>query len=255
MKQIVDIFGSTLASTVRSWRGLSASKRVVQPEQALILFDREGSAECRIVREVLTELNLDVTIAPCPLGGNNLNVLKQESGSNVVPTLFDSNTDESRSGAEDIVAYLFKQYIDSEPSKKPLGSFINKSSANLASLIRLNAGINAKPALSVEKPLTLYSFESSPYSRPVRELLCELELPYKLINLGKQQWSDMGPAKARFSLGPYRPIKNTKRDEFFKAHGNVQVPFLVDPNTEVELFESKDILEYLRKTYQLESSA
>jgi glutathione S-transferase len=60
----------------------------------------------------------------------------------------------------------------------------------------------------------------------------------------------MGPAKLRFTLKPYQPIKNTKREEFFKKHGNVQVPFLIDPNTGVELFESIDIINYLDKTYR-----
>ena len=60
----------------------------------------------------------------------------------------------------------------------------------------------------------------------------------------------MGSAKLRFSLKAYEPIKNTKRDAFFKKHGNVQVPFLIDPNTGVELFESVDIVKYLDKTYK-----
>ena len=82
----------------------------------------------------------------------------------------------------------------------------------------------------------------------MREKLCELELPYLLINLGKQQLSDMGPANFRFSLKPYQPIKNTKRDVFFNQHGNVQVPFLIDPNTGKEIFESGEIVQYLDNT-------
>ena len=83
----------------------------------------------------------------------------------------------------------------------------------------------------------------------MRERLCEYEIPYKLINLGKQQWSDMGPAKARFTLGEYCPLPNTKRDEFFQIHGDVQVPYLIDPNTGRELFESNEIVTYLDQNY------
>ena len=129
-------------------------------------------------------------------------------------------------------------------------NFLNNMASKLASSVRLNAGKRYTPARDTKHPLTLYSFESSPYSRIVRERLCELELPYLLINLGKQQWSDMGSPKFRVSLKPYRPIENTKRDIFFKKHGNVQVPFLIDPNTGEELFESLKIVKYLDDTYK-----
>ena len=57
---------SVLASTLRGWRGSSASRSVQPPAQLLELFDREGCAHCRFVREALTELNLDVRIVPIP---------------------------------------------------------------------------------------------------------------------------------------------------------------------------------------------
>lgn len=250
MKQIFDLVGSTLASSVRSWRGTSASRSTQQPEREIILFDREGCAECRQVREVITELNLDVIIAPCPLGGENIKALHQESGSDVIPKLVDTNTEEARTGAAEIIRYLYLQYKGCEPKAKASQSLLNAGSSKLASLLRFNSGIYAKPSRPASEALTLYSFESSPFSRPVRELLCELELPYKLVTLGKQQKSDMGPAKARWTLKPYQPLKNTKRDAFFKKHGDVQVPFLQDPNTGAELFESKDILSYLKQRYQ-----
>ena len=110
----------------------------------------------------------------------------------------------------------------------------------------------ALPALPSRQPkqlLTLYSFESSPYSRPVRELLCQLELPYHLINLGKSQWADMGPSTMRLKPGPYQPPAGSKREAFLQQYGKVQVPFLIDPNYQVEMFESRDILQYLKQTY------
>ena len=35
--------------------------------------------------------------------------------------------------------------------------------------------------------------------------------------------------------------------------GRFQVPFLEDPNTGIEMFESADIVEYVENTYALES--
>jgi len=251
MNQTLDLITSTLASSLRSWRGTSASKTSNLPKAPLVLFDREACPQCRFVREAFTELNLDVMIAPCPLGGKNIRQLEKDTGSNELPFLIDENTQQKIQGAESIVNYLFEQYRGKPAPKQLQANKLNQFASSLATGIRLNAGMTAKPSARTEQALTLYSFESSPYSRPVRELLCELELPYLLVNLGKQQRADMGPANFHFTLKPYKPLPNTKRDAFFQQHGNVQVPYLVDPNTGTEMFESADIVKYLKKTYLL----
>ncbi|UZE95989.1 glutathione S-transferase N-terminal domain-containing protein [Alkalimarinus alittae] len=249
MKHTLNIITSTLASSIRSWRGTSASKTSQAPAKTLMLFDREGCPRCRFVREALTELNLDVVIMPCPKGGKKIGQLKQETGYSEVPILIDENTHQKIQGAEAAVNYLFEEYRGKRPPKQLIANTLNQFASSMATGIRFSAGMLAKPSKGAEKKLTLYSFESSPFSRPVRELLCELELPYLLVTLGKQQKSDMGPANFRFTRKPYKPLANSKRDAFFKVHGNVQVPYLVDPNTQVALFESADILQYLNKTY------
>jgi len=252
MHRLLDIVSSATASTLRSWRGTSANKTIQQPKEHIILFDREGCSECRFVREALTELNFDVMIAPCPKGGRNIRKLKRESGTDKLPRLVDPNTEKNLTGRKAIIDYLYSTYRGVPAPKQLNDNLFNNLSSVIASAVRLNAGSTSRATRPAELPLTLYSFESSPFSRPVRELLCELELPYQLINLGKQQLSDMGPAKPRFTLKPYQPIANSKRADFFKQHGNVQVPYLVDPNTGTEMFESKDILNYLRKQYCVE---
>ncbi len=62
----------------------------------------------------------------------------------------------------------------------------------------------------------------------MREVLCELELMYVLHNVGKRS--------------PSRPA-------FVARSGNMQVPWLDDPNTDTQLFESADIVTYLEETY------
>ncbi len=249
MNHLLNVSLSVVASTLRTWRGTTASKASSQPPEAPILFDREGDPHCRLVREAITELNLDVIIAPCPLNGRNLKALKRESGNDTVPYLVDPNTQQKLRGPEEIISYIYRNYRGKDLDPKT--GLFDKLSSYAASYARLNKGLFARPSKPCVEPLTLYSFESSPYSRPVRELLCELELPYLLVNLGKQQLSDMGPAKLRFNIGAYKPLPNTKREAFFKRFGNVQVPFLSDPNTGKELFESKEILRYLEETYAL----
>jgi len=252
LKRASDVGSSVMASTFRGWRGAMASRKVQQPEQLLELYDREGCAHCRFVREALTELNLDVRIVPVPLGGQrNLPALKRISGRDRVPFLYDPNNSAKIEGSDAIIAYLFNTYAGREGPKKLRATKFNVFKSRLATVIRGARGLEAKPSVGSQQDLTLYSFEASPYSRPVRERLCELELPYKLINIGKQQRADIGPSNFRLHFGEYKPIPNTKRSAFMNEHGNVQVPYLIDPNTQRDLFESADILRYLSTTYQV----
>ncbi|MCG8312577.1 MAG: glutathione S-transferase N-terminal domain-containing protein [Pseudomonadales bacterium] len=252
MRRALDLSASLVVSFARNWRGSVSSKQDLQPKKAIKLYDRENCGECRLVREALTELNLNVDIYPCPVGGKcYLPEVDRETGHDKVPFLWDENTGEKVVGAERIVSYLYRQYKQKAAPAKYTSSVFNSISNQLADAVRRGHGDQAKPAKRVTKLLTLYSFESSPYSRLVRERLCEYELPYHLINIGKQQMADVGPANLRMTLKPYRPIENTKRWDFWKAHGNVQVPYIIDPNTNTAMFESEEILGYLDNVYGL----
>ena len=62
----------------------------------------------------------------------------------------------------------------------------------------------------------------------MRELLSSLEIPYLLHNVAKG---------------------SPRRDAFVERSGKMMVPYLVDPNAGVEMFESADIVLYLDATY------
>lgn len=252
LNRALDVTSSVLASTVMGWRGTSASKKVVLPAQRPVLFDREGDAECRLVREALTELNLDADIYPVPEGGDRyLAKLRELSGNDSIPFLFDPNTGGKHSGAEAIITYLFRRYAQSEAPAQVKAGIVNVLKSKLATQVRRGAGVSATPSRHADELFTLYSFESSPYSRLVREKLCELQIPFTLVNLGKQQRADMGPANARLTLKPYKPLPNTKRADFFQEHGTVMVPYIKDPNSGKAMFESADIVNYLLTEYAL----
>ncbi len=93
---------------------------------------------------------------------------------------------------------------------------------------RGSAGAFVRPSKTPDQPLELYSFEASPFCRLVRERLCELELPYRLHNVARG---------------------SAAREAFVERSGKMQVPYLADPNTGVEMFESADIVRYLDETY------
>lgn len=250
LSHTLNILGSTVASTLRLWRGTMGLRSMTQPAQLPVLFDRENCDSCRLVREALTELNLDVMVYPIPEGGTRYSgMLRDLSGQHSVPFLHDPNTRHLLQDADAIITYLFGRYGRGRIPIALRASEVNRLLSRLASCARGERGKVAMGGKEAALPLVLYSFESSPFSRPVRERLCELELAYQLVNLSKQQAADLGPAKQRLHLGKYKPLEGSKREAFLNQHGRVQVPYLVDPNTGTSMFESERILAYLDKTY------
>lgn len=249
---IVNLVSSTLASSARGWRGTRAARDSRQPETMLQLYEFEGCPFCRLVREALTELDLDAVIYPCPRGGRRWRpVAEQIGGRAQFPLLVDDNTDTILYESADIVAYLYREYaaVARREQAVPAGPLAIAAS-NVASVVRGLAGSRASASpREPEQLLELYSFESSPYSRPVRETLCELELAYVLRNMGKAVNADMGPPWVRRLFFADTPVAGRNRERMMARTGRLQVPYLVDPNTDTALYESDDIVRYLRETY------
>lgn len=229
MNRALDVTTSLLATLVRVPAGLGVGKLGPRPQQPLELYEFEACPYCRKVREALTMLDLEAMIYPCPKNGPRFRKqVAAEGGKAQFPYLVDPNTGKAMYESDDIVAYLYQTYGDGRvPLVLSLGP-VTTLSAGLASAFRPGLGHAYRSARAPEKPLELYSFEISPYSRIAREALCSLEIPYLLHNVGKNS--------------PSRPA-------FEKRSGKMMVPYLVDPNTGTEMFESADIVAYLERTY------
>lgn len=242
---------SIVASSLRGWRGsLAFRPRSVQPAKPLELYEYEASPYCRLVREALSELDLDALILPCPQGGTRHRPRVKELGGKLLfPFLHDPNTGTCMYESADIVDYLVRTYGGRGQAARGL----RRQGAVLASALTTTArglrGAKAVPSKAPAQPLELYSFESSPYSRLVRERLCELELPYLLRNTAKARWEDVGPPWIRAKYFPDLPVEGRNRLRLLDLAGRVQVPYLVDPNTGVAMFESAEILRYLDQHY------
>jgi glutathione S-transferase len=238
-------FGTSL---LRVNRGVIAEGHRQAPARPLELFEAEYCPFCRHVREALTELDLDAMIYPVPKRGKRFHPrLKKLSGKTKVPFLRDPNTGKSLGESEAIVEYLYKQY-GHEWEKVPARRL---TTSTLASATRGKNGMFAHASKRPRKALELYSWEGSPYARLVRETLCELEIPYLLHNVGKTPGShaDYMPPEYRAEyMHDYVPGTENRR-KFLARAGKVQVPYLIDPNTGVAMFETRKIQEYLRKTY------
>ena len=238
-------FGTTL---LRINRGGIVKGHRRTPEKPLELFEAEFCPFSRHVREALTELDLDAMIYPVPKGGQRFRQrLVKLGGKAKIPFLHDPNTRTKLYDSEAIVAYLYKQYgleWQTVPQR-------NLATSTLASLVRGKSGMFAVPSKAPKKPLELYSFESSPYSRLTRETLCQLQIPYLLHNVGKTPGShaDYLPPEYRYEyVHDYMPGTENRR-KFMQRAGRVMVPYLIDPNTNTAMFETRDIQAYLRKTY------
>lgn len=250
LRHQVNVLESVATSSFAAWRGCLVIKPIAQPEKPLILYDMEACPYCRRVREVLTALHLDAEIRPCPKGGRFFRPDAEAiGGKQQFPLLVDQNTDRVIYESDDIIEYLFREYAGRSVPRYFQSRAWQPVLNSLGSAASEMRGLRAISGQRPEQGLHLWSFEGSPFSRLVREKLCELEIPYTLHNLGKEHWTEIGPAKQRIKLGEYKPRPGGKRDAFFQQHGRVQVPYLEDPNTGVQLFESGRILAYLNKQY------
>jgi glutathione S-transferase len=241
---------SLLATLVRGTNGIQSQPASVKPAQMLQLYDIENCPYCRLVREALTELDLDAEIYPCPKGGERFRPdVVARGGKAQFPYLVDPNTGVEMYESLDIVAYLFETYGQRPlPLKWRVGKLQTLGSM-IASAPRRSRTAPAKPGVVPEFMLELYSFESSPYARPVRELLCEMEMPYVVRNCGRtlaKEWI-LPPLRKALNIVPDSELEN--RQVLLETEGKMSIPYLYDHNTGQGMFESADIMDYLRGAY------
>ena len=247
-----DVLASSLTSALRGWTGINAVPAAAKPEKTLELYEFEGCPYCRLVREALTELDLDVIIYPCPKGGQRFRPKVIEMGGKAqFPYLVDPNTGEQMYESMDIVTYLFATYAQRELPLKWRAGALQKFSSIGSGIPRLGKGVAARPSRVPDEMLELYSFEGSPFARRVRELLCELELPYLLHNTGRTSLRDWVPPFVRDAMNilPSSDLEN--RRQLLERAGRISIPYLVDPNSGTELSDSADIRDHLRAEYSV----
>jgi glutathione S-transferase len=246
----VNLASSMLATLVRTGAGISSKSALLKPETSLKLFDIEGCPYCRLVREALTELDLDAEIYPCPKQGERYRQEVIEKGGKAqFPFLIDPNTGVQMYESLSIIKYLFDTYGQrSLPLKWQFGPLQTMGSI-LASTARPGLGRTKKASRAPEQLLELYSFESSPYARMVRECLCEMQIPYILRSCGRTELGEwlLPPIRDVLNIVPNSELTNRKTLQ--QKAGRMAIPYLIDPNENVQMFESAKMVEYLEVTY------
>ncbi|KAK8483215.1 hypothetical protein V6N13_024969 [Hibiscus sabdariffa] len=205
------------------------SKIGPRPEKPIEIYEFEGCPFCRKVREIVAVLDIDVLFYPCPKNGPNFRPKVAEmGGKQQFPYMVDPNTGVAMYESDEIIKYLVEKYGDgSVPFMLSLG-LLTTLTAGFAMLGRMGRGNSYTPSKMPPKPLEIWSYEGSPFCKIVREVLVELELPH------------IQRSCARGS---------PKRQILYERVGHFQVPYLEDPNTGVQMFESAEIVEYLKATY------
>ena len=229
LARFLDVTTATAASAARPNFGNVHYARRRSPAQPIELYEFEVCPYCRIAREALSALSLDPIVYPCPKGGKLFREkVKREGGRYQFPYLVDPNTGVSMYESAEIVNYLFREYGEGGAPWFLRQRAFAVATSMIASSFRPNRGRRAVPSRQPEKLLELYSYEGSPFCRIAREALCELELPYRLHNV---------------------PRRSPDRGAYVSISGKMQVPYLRDPNTGVQMFESAEIRRYLYATY------
>ena len=112
MNRTLDVASSFLATLSRVPAGMTVGELGSRPEQPLELYEFEGCPHCRLVREVLTELDLDAQIYPCPKGGERYRAkVLRDGGKTQFPYLVDPNTGTALYESADIIR-MFNSAFD-----------------------------------------------------------------------------------------------------------------------------------------------
>ena len=202
------------------------------PPEALVLYEFEACPFCRRVREALVDLDLEVTVRPCPKGSvrHRAEVLAT-GGVEKFPFLVDQAAGVSLYESADIVEHLYAEYGPAGAEPPPWIVRGTLVTGWMPTLLRAGRGMTRYERATPEppgQPLELWNYEGNQFARLVREALTELELPHVLRAAGKD---------------------SPRRETLRALSGATTVPYLVDPNRGVAMGESLDIVRYLFATY------
>ena len=217
----------------------SVLKDAPRPEKPLILYEYAASPFCKRVREIINLLDLTVEYRPCPgARAGFTDELFKRSGRRTVPYLVDPNSGVEMFESSEQIEYLLSNYgpptdtFDRKALWPITFESFSVSTSTTAAVLQGMPGArrqdDARPDNTKMIPLELWGYECSPFVAPVREKLGSLCLPHVFVSCSRG---------------------SENRNKMIEKTGRFQVPFLVDPNTGIEMFEGAEIAKYLDQVY------
>lgn len=209
--------GYYTAGVLRTGRGCRVSPsvtasltRVNRPKQPLVLYSYEGNQFCRLVREVLTELDIAYELRSAGKGSVRRRELAAlANGSTQCPYLIDPNTGKSMPESADIIAYLYHEYALWTPPSELLEWISENIMEHLKPIFtelllpwqagstrledeefkkRIEKSLSeiARETNGADEAVVVYTYSLSPFSAETKNVLDRLKIPYKEISLGKE---------------------------------------------------------------------
>ena len=207
---VAQIAGNHFANVLRLARGSSVTSAATsaltpRPQKPLILYSYEGNQFCRLVREVLTELDIVYELrSAAKLSPRRAELAEITGGSSQCPFLVDPNTNTQMLESADIIRYLYNTYALWTPPSELL-QVVSKTILTLVTplfqiLTPLQAGSYkedkseyntelSKARNEIEQeiasaPVVVYTYDLSPFSSETKALLDSLDIDYEEISLG-----------------------------------------------------------------------
>jgi len=208
--------GGVLAGAMRAGRGNLVSPAALgdeapRPQKPLVLYSYEGNQFCRLVREVLTELDIVYELRSVGKGSPRRQELAATSGDTQCPFLLDPNCDTAMAESTDIVAYLYKNYARYTPPSELLQWTSDYVMQLAKPVFAWEAPLQAGAAFTkgtdtqgvyneaiqtaqeeiraaiAANPVVVYTYKLSPFSTETLKLFDRLGIQYYEISLG-QEW-------------------------------------------------------------------
>jgi anaphase-promoting complex subunit 7 len=177
---------------------------VPRPFKPLVLYSYEGNQFCRLVREVLTELDIVYELRSVGKHSSRREELADFSGgSTQCPYMIDPNTGVRMAESTDIIRYLYRTYALWTPPSEILEGISKILLPWFRPILTALAPVQAGGEPSqyekelafhkskIEKevasePVVIYTYSLSPFCIEAKKLLDNLDIDYKEISLGAE---------------------------------------------------------------------
>jgi glutaredoxin len=216
VQSVLTDVGSYVAGWLRLGRGnkvCSAASAVSplpvpRPAKPLVLYSYEGNQFCRLVREVLCELDLVYELRSAGKESRRREEMaKITGGSSQCPYLTDPNTGVSMFESADIVAYLYNTYARWTPPSEIIEGASRVVTPLLKPIYKVLAPLQAgsyrketneeyetnlaEAMAQIQKEISsdevvVYTYSLSPFCSEATALLNNLGVSYKEISLGME---------------------------------------------------------------------